>query len=391
MEEAHEYIIKRKEILENLLSFIDGDDDINFQDLMKQIQKEYEANSDILIFLLIFLNNISHNHHRSSDFYPKIEQIIIYFNDLIKSKLSDLNIYEIFEESNRILYFLFRHKIIEMNNDILKKLFVHNQSKYKLVYLIPVIKDLIDEEKRELLGKTVSNYIDKEESIEDMEKKCQIGENELTICTLIRNDSIDEFIIYVNERNISLSSKIKGSIFETNSLLNIKHTTFIEYAAFFGSLKIFQFLKLNNVELAPSLWIYAIHGRNPEIIHILEELNIKPNDDTFEHCLKEAVKCYHNEIAIYIYDNLLIDNKYQQFNKDHIDIIFYKQTFFSYVYKYYNFPLIEQIFDDNKYTLLYLCQYNYIDLVKLLLKTGNFDINVKLILICFFYDVSNHF
>lgn len=391
MEEAHEYIIKRKEILENLLSFIDGDDDINFQDLMKQIQKEYEANSDILIFLLIFLNNISHNHHRSSDFYPKIEQIIIYFNDLIKSKLSDLNIYEIFEESNRILYFLFRHKIIEMNNDILKKLFVHNQSKYKLVYLYPVIKDLIDEEKRELLGKTVSNYIDKEESIEDMEKKCQIGENKLTICTLIRNDSIDEFIIYVNERNISLSSKIKGSIFETNSLLNIKHTTFIEYAAFFGSLKIFQFLKLNNVELAPSLWIYAIHGRNPEIIHILEELNIKPNDDTFEHCLKEAVKCYHNEIAIYIYDNLLIDNKYQQFNKDHIDIIFYKQTFFSYVYKYYNFPLIKQIFDDNKYTLLYLCQYNYIDLVKLLLKTGNFDINVKLILICFFYDVSNHF
>lgn len=45
----------------------------------------------------------------------------------------------------------------------------------------------------------------------------------------------------------------------------------IEYAIFNGSIQIFQYLKLNNTQLTPSLWFYSIHCKNPEIIHILEE------------------------------------------------------------------------------------------------------------------------
>ena len=63
--------------------------------------------------------------------------------------------------------------------------------------------------------------------------------------------------------NISLLSTIKPSIFEINKYL-------IEYAAFFGSIRIFQYLRFNNIELQPSLWFYAIHSNNTEMIHLLE-------------------------------------------------------------------------------------------------------------------------
>ena len=53
-------------------------------------------------------------------------------------------------------------------------------------------------------------------------------------------------------------------------------TNLVEYAAFFGSIQIFKYLLVNQVKLIPSLWIYAIHSRNPEIIHLLEENNIEP-------------------------------------------------------------------------------------------------------------------
>ena len=53
------------------------------------------------------------------------------------------------------------------------------------------------------------------------------------------------------------------------------------------------------------LWICAIHGKNAEIIHLLEELEVELNDETYSICLKEAIKCHHNDIANYIALNLL--------------------------------------------------------------------------------------
>ena len=47
--------------------------------------------------------------------------------------------------------------------------------------------------------------------IMDYDEKRQKGENDSYICTLIRNDLIDEFIVHVNKTNISLSSTILGT------------------------------------------------------------------------------------------------------------------------------------------------------------------------------------
>ena len=55
-----------------------------------------------------------------------------------------------------------------------------------------------------------------------------------------------------------------------------KTPTLIEYSTFFGSIQIIQYLKYNKVPLTNSLWLYAIHSNNTEVIHFLEENEIKP-------------------------------------------------------------------------------------------------------------------
>ena len=54
-----------------------------------------------------------------------------------------------------------------------------------------------------------------------------------------------------------------------------KSVNLIEYASFFGSIQIFKYLYLNgcksNISQNSSIMVYAIHGCNEEIIHILEK------------------------------------------------------------------------------------------------------------------------
>lgn len=66
-----------------------------------------------------------------------------------------------------------------------------------------------------------------ENILNDFEKKCQIGQNDSYISELIREDSIKEFIIYVNKRNLQLNSEMNHSIFETNPLLIQKRSKII--------------------------------------------------------------------------------------------------------------------------------------------------------------------
>ena len=88
----------------------------------------------------------------------------------------------------------------------------------------------------------------------------KIGENNSLICKIIRNDSIQEFIKYVNENHFSLEATIEQSIYETNPFLikNLK-TTLIEYADFFGSKSdnsflVKEFLKNKNIDINKTIF-----------------------------------------------------------------------------------------------------------------------------------------
>ena len=376
-----EYLEKMKNIQQNLLYFVDNEK--NFDDI-KQIFEDLKAQEEpheIRLFLRI-ISKISENHHGCSNFFSKIEQILRVFKNDIK-KYPNIEIFNIFKKSKRILLFIIEEKILIFDAYIAKKMITKKYLSAKYPhYFMPEIKKFINEKWFTNTREWVKEI--KQELPDDFYDLRKEGENDSYICNLIRNDSVEEFVSYVNRNIISRNSTITKSIYETNSFLiknqnesnantNTKGVTLIEYAAFFGSIQIFNFLRFEGAKLTPSLWLFAIHGKNAELIHILEEQNIKPKIiankyeiTSYKECFKESIKCHQNDISDYILNNYLQNED----RKSH-------ETFIQSL-KYYNFLFIqnERI---NESSFLNLCQYDYYSLVFDLITNSDIDINKAVI------------
>lgn len=343
----NEYLDGMSKIQNSLLEYVENDQETD-QNLIQLINEYKISNNkkELKQFIHIFMQ-ILNNHHRQHDFYDKVLKILTFIKNDIKKYFANDEIYNLFESNNRIILFLINEEILILNEYICKKI---NHE-----YFAPEISVFKHEEKNQ------------QNLPENFDKMRKIGENDSYICQLIRDDLIDDFILHVNKNNIQFkTAKIESSIFETNLLLSKRNTNFIEYAAFFGSVQIFKYLFLNGMKLESSLWIYVIHGRNPELIHLLEENNIKPSDKSFEECVDEAIKCHHNEIANYLQNNYYNNEK----NKNKI---------LSKSLKYYNFELINPDINNEDF-LFDLCIYDYFTLVKLILKHTTVDINTNVVL-----------
>lgn len=363
--EIENYLNKMKEIQITLLRYIEDEAnfEVNYNNLIKlfndgnilNIKFEFKS----VIYLLL---NISNNHHRGTNFFDKIFRIFANFPDTIKKYFSNYEIFNIFKSNNRILLYLIEEKLIVIDDSVANAI---KNSDNKAKFFFEEIKTFLDVKLNQKISRTIpKNY-------EELRK---IGENDDTICQLIRNDSVTEFDEYVNKNNVDLNSTVKNSIFETNSLLIEKNTKLIEYAAFYGSMKIFNYFVSKNIDLSPSLWIYAIHSQNFELIHFLNEKKIYPHDFVFDKFLKESIKCHHFEITKYIQSNF-----YQNQNSCNI---------FTKSLKHFNFVYIQKDCI-NKYAFHDLCYYDYFMPVDILLKTGKIDINSKKIFICFLYSILN--
>ena len=206
-------------------------------------------------------------------------------------------IFNIFKNNKRILLYLFDEKVIIFDQNILYKIINKNyeESNYTQYFMPEII----------LLTKTNDKEIP-----DQFAEKRKTGENDLFICELIRNDSVEEFIAFINKNNISLNTKIEPSIYETNPfLINNKEQSLIEYAAFFGSFEIFQYLMMNKVNLNSSLWKYVIHGQNPDLIHLLEDNHIEYD---YEIKIIESIE-YGNENQV----NASLLGRYNELFKKH--------------------------------------------------------------------------
>ena len=299
------------------------------------------------LFQLII--KISNNHHHTSNFYDKIETIIKFLKEHIKQSFSNKEILNISQSNKRIILYLIKDQILKVDGKVVDSLIeLHLQN-----YFIPEISSFYNGNQLKLSESNRKEY-------ELFELKRKSGENDENICQLIRNDSIDEFISYVNRLNLPLSqTTIKKSIFETNSFLFDKQTTLVEYAAFFGSIQIFKFLQLNEVELTSSLWLYAIHSNNAELIHILEENHVMPDDETYKECFNEATKCHHNNIANYIKENLLTE-------KSELDVS-------NEAISYFNCEFLPNDFKHHFYSLI---KHNYVFLLDTLIKKMKYKITL---------------
>ena len=138
----------------------------------------------------------------------------------------------------------------------------------------------------------------------------------------------------------------------------------IEYAVFFGSIQIFNYLKLEGVELTSSLWPLAIHGQNSEIIHFLEDNHVELEENSYKQVFYESIKCHHNDIAIYFINNFLQNDEEKS------------QDTINQCLKYYNFSFLKKDFISES-SFCKLCKYDYCALIDNLLKDKAININKK--------------
>ena len=373
------YIESVKELQNIFYEFIEcnnDDDNIeNFQRLINYLENlgsldNLENQSKIEEFLYL-IQKVTNNHHQEPKFFDNVEKILFYFRKQIKQTFSNLNLFNFFKKNKQILLFLFEKEIITLDDNIIDSIFSMKLRDEYIVYFSPEIKPLIDLDKQKMIEEELAKTDFNKENRLKSDNDCYLG-------NLIRYDIIDDFISHVSQTNVSLSkTTIKPSIYETNTfLIKNKESTLIEYAAFFGSIQIFNYLRMNNVKLLPSLWLYAIHGKNAEIIHLLVENHIEPVDKTYNECLKESIKCHHNEIASFIQTNFLKETQNS-----------YDNNIYSYAFHYHNYSFFPTDFTD-KFTFFYLCQYNYFYLVKILCNTQRININDTII---FFHELLMKF
>ncbi|KAK8838130.1 hypothetical protein M9Y10_036083 [Tritrichomonas musculus] len=381
------FLEKFKSLQEAFLDYLEDEEnnEENFRNLYKLINdtKIRDCMHEIRLFIH-FLLKVANNIHRIHNFFIKIDRILKLFkNDLKKFKNED--IFQLFKSNKRILLFLIEEKIL-----IVDKYFIKQIANAKYVemdyplYFAPEIKPFMNEEWFPKYDPS-DYYLYKNEWVEEIKKELpnnfyelrKIGENENQLCKLIREDMVKEFIINVNINNINLSATIPSSIYETNTYLikRNEEATLIEYAAFFGSIKIFTYLKNEGVELTSSLWLEAIHGKNAELIHLLEDNQVEPTfivmknrsvqkEKTFKKCFSESIKCHHNDIMFYFLNNCL-----QSEDENSIETIIK-------CLKFYNFTLLQKE-HINELSFCHLCHYDYYSLAEDLLARSEVDINRK--------------
>lgn len=364
-----QYLKKMREIQAHILEYLETEPNSqnDYPNLIKFFDEQnVREDPHIIKEMMRLISKISNNHHRTECFNDKIDHILLSFKNELQQNFNNFEIYSIFHKNNRIAFFLFKEKII--TPDISIFCFITNKSYPQVYYphfFTPEFNPLF--QKREKLIQHLNRPKNGLPPVHDhnsknYENKRKIGENDSNVCHYIRKNNAEEFASYVKKVNLSYEMETHSSIFETNSFLLPRHPTLIEYAAFMGSVNIFKFLIECGIELKPSIWLYAIHSQNMEIINILEEKKIPPEDGVFQDCLLESIKCHHNDITEYFLNTIL---KNKNVNKD--AILSQSYTFNNYKY----FP-DEMNADFN--TFFDMCKYDYYILAKMFLD-ANINVN----------------
>ena len=357
---AHEYLKKMYDVHNLLLDYID--EEVNEQEKLNNFLKLFNSHKivedkHLITSTIHLLSSIINYHHRATNFFNKIFNIILFLKNEFPQNYSDFEIFEFFKRNKRVILFLIKEKIINLNSLIVSKLNDDNFNENSIgVYLKPEIERFTNEKN--------GSFIEIPENIEEL-RQTEYSDNPLL--QLVHDDSIDEFIKYISETNLDLEKEFYPSMFETNLYLSKNHSTFassltlIEYAAFFGSIKIFKYLVSQKVKIDSKLWIFAIHGRNAEIIHIIEDKNIEFNEQIRRECLKCSIRCHHNELTNYLLNNYINDSNFVL-----------KQSL-----KYYNFYFIDYELIDSD--IFYeLCKRDYFYLATSVINADkNIDINLR--------------
>ena len=116
--------------------------------------------------------------------------------------------------------------------------------------------------------------------------------HKLTIASIIKRDSVRAAIRFFSYPNNSLTGRLDPSVFCANPFIQY-HPTFLQAAAFYGSIGLFKYFILNDLDIYDvdnklnTLAHFAIAGGNMEVIRFCEELGC-----TFQ-CATHIAAMYH--------------------------------------------------------------------------------------------------
>ncbi|OHS99638.1 hypothetical protein TRFO_08250 [Tritrichomonas foetus] len=99
--------------------------------------------------------------------------------------------------------------------------------------------------------------------------------NEITFA--IYTDNIDLLQFYSCQTSFDINKKIPEHYHSLSHVVN-NECSYLEFAAFYSSVKCFKFLLINHATISEKLPKFAVAGGNPEIIHLCEQNNLSFND-----------------------------------------------------------------------------------------------------------------
>lgn len=281
------------------------------QNLLFSIKSENidEIRSAVLPFLknsvsaqqfLLSLKNAVTFHPKLLDFCC---ELLTKISNELKSILNDQfqrKICIMFRTHYKILLTLYEHEIISIYNITDRYLFPFETNINMLKYFYPEITEKVPNYYSKYANVDELNIFlnENENKTAEFKEKRNKSVNENEVCQFIIKDDCEGLKNYLNDHSdVDLNSCVPFSLFEPTCFVQSfteDGMHFIEYAAFFGSFQVFNFLIENKVSIQPKTIEAAIIGGNSDIIHLLEEKSkIIMKIDYF----LVAVNSYQNEIA----------------------------------------------------------------------------------------------
>ena len=148
------YIKEKKELYNSLMIYLESSENSkqDFQNLIDIFTNQKEEKSKAKLEKIIqLITGIANNHHRNEFFFKKIYQIIDQLKDEIKQTFSNIEIFKLFQENKKILLFLFKNKIIAIDDTICKEMIYTNEANGNRYchFFYPEIKEFISKQEIE--------------------------------------------------------------------------------------------------------------------------------------------------------------------------------------------------------------------------------------------------
>ena len=173
------------------------------------------------------------------------------------------------------------------------------------------------------------------------------------------------------------NGKCSKSIIHQNTkrglgLRKSNNISLIDLCCFYGSIKCFKYLLLNDCKLKEESCQYAVAGGNLEIIHILEQ-----KEFDFEECLRQSIKYHRNEISDWLLTNYKETN-----NENYIETAIKSYNIPAFLYYFINrtkeenekrFPIDKN--EDKVFQIHKACEIGSLILTEFLIEHCNVNID----------------